>query len=82
MIKALKLRKAIITIVIGVFAVVVAQVMAKNNVNGSKIALGIAGGCFILGAILFLYPILFAKKIDNDGSEVELEPVEKKTGKV
>ncbi|RZL36931.1 MAG: isoleucyl-tRNA synthetase [Pedobacter sp.] len=77
MIKALKLRKAVVAIAIGILALVVAQIMTAYNVDGNRVVLGVSGVCLIIGAILFLYPILFAKKVDKDGDEVELKPVEK-----
>lgn len=77
MIKALKLRKAVVAIAIGIFALVAAQIMTAYNVDGNRVVLGVSGVCFIIGSILFLYPILFAKKVDKDGEEVELRPVEK-----
>ncbi|MFD0939806.1 isoleucyl-tRNA synthetase [Pedobacter boryungensis] len=77
MIKVLKLRKAVIAIILGIIALVVAQIMSSKRVTGSSYVLGLSGFLLIIGALLFLYPILFAKKIDNDGKVVELTPVEK-----
>ena len=51
--------------------------MSSYRVTGSSYVLGFSGFLMIIGALLFLYPILFAKKVDNDGEEVELKPVEK-----
>ena len=75
MIKQLRLRKAVIIVILGIVALIVAKVMEANRVEGKSIALGISGGLLILGALLFLYPILFAKKVDMDGKKVELQPV-------
>ena len=77
MIKILKLQKAILSIIIGVIALVIAQIMSSYRVTGSSYVLGLSGFLLIIGALLFLYPILFAKKVDNDADEVELKPVEK-----
>lgn len=77
MIRVLKLQKAVIAIIIGVLALIVAQVMSSRHVEGSNMVLALSGVCFIAGALLFLYPILFAKKADPDGKKVELEPVGK-----
>lgn len=75
MIKVLKLRKAVIAIVLGIVALVAARVMYSNKVEGSNMVLGISGLLLIIGALMFLYPILFAKKVDNEGEKVELKPI-------
>lgn len=75
MIKVLKLRKAVIAIVLGIIALIVAQIMSSKKLEGSSIVLGISGSLFIIGALLFLYPILFAKKVDNEGEKVALKPI-------
>ena len=75
MIKVLKLRKAVIAIVLGIVALIAARIMNSNKVAGSDVVLGISGVLLIVGALLFLYPILFAKKVDNEGTKVELKPI-------
>jgi len=75
MLKVLKLQKAVYLLILGIIALIVAQVMKTNEVEGSSFALGISGVFFIIGALLFLYPILFAKKADQDGKNVELQPM-------
>ena len=77
MIKVLKLQKAVIAIILGVIALVVAQIMSSNRVSGSSYVLGLSGFLLVIGALLFLYPILFAKKVDNEGEQVELKPIAK-----
>lgn len=79
MIKALKLGKAVIAIILGVIALIIAQIMSSNRVTGSSYLLGLSGLLLIIGALLFLYPILFAKKVDNEGDVVELKPAAKET---
>ena len=79
MIKVLKLQKAVIAIILGVLALVVAQVMSSRHIDGSNVVLSISGVLLIIGALLFLYPIIFAKKVDADGTNVELQPVAKKS---
>ena len=74
MIKVLRLKKGVIAIVLGIIALIVAQVMSSNHVDGSNILLGVSGGLLILGSLIFLYPILFAKKVDNEGEQVVLKP--------
>ena len=75
MIKILKLKKAIYIILLGIVALIVAQIMGNRKVEGSNIVLGISGVLLILGAFLSLYPVLFAKKVDKEGDNVELKPI-------
>ena len=77
MIRLLKLQKAVYLIVLGILAVVVAQIMSAKEINGAQFVLGVSGVFFIIGSIMFLYPIMFAKKIDNEGEKVELQPIAK-----
>ena len=77
MIKLLKLQKAVYLIVLGILAVVVAQIMSAKEITGDQFVLGLAGVFFIIGSLMFLYPILFAKKVDNGGKKVELQPIAK-----
>jgi len=77
MIKVLKLQKAVYAIILGVLALIAAQLMSSQKVEGSDIMLTISGILLIIGALLFLYPILFAKKVDSEGESVELKPVAK-----
>lgn len=77
MIRLLKLQKAVYLIVLGVLAVVASQIMSAKAITGDQIVLGIAGVLFIIGSLMFLYPILFAKKVDREGEKVELKPVAK-----
>ncbi|KQC00455.1 hypothetical protein [Pedobacter sp. Hv1] len=75
MIKVLKLRKAVIAIFLGIVALIAARIMYSNKLAGSDVVLGISGVLLIVGALLFLYPILFAKKVDREGAKVELKPI-------
>ena len=77
MIRVLKLQKAVYLIILGILTVVVSQIMSAKEIKGAQFVLGISGVCFIIGSLMFLYPILFAKKVDNDGKKVELQPMEK-----
>lgn len=80
MIKTLKLRKAIIALVLGIVSLIIAQIMSEKHITGSSYVLGLSGLLLIIGALLFLYPILFAKKVDdvnNGEEEVELKPIER-----
>jgi nitrate reductase gamma subunit len=78
MIKVLKLRKAVYIIILGILALVAAQIMSENKVNGSSFVLGLSGVLLIIGAFMLLYPIFFAKQVDSEGDSVELKPVGKK----
>ncbi|MFA6276872.1 MAG: isoleucyl-tRNA synthetase [Pedobacter sp.] len=77
MLKVLKLQKGVYSIILGILALIAARIMNSYKVEGSNFVLGVSGVLLIIGALLFLYPILFAKKVDNEGEEVELKPVEK-----
>jgi hypothetical protein len=77
MIKVLKLKKAVIAIILGILALIAAQIMSSRRMDGSNIMLSISGALLIIGALLFLYPIMFAKKVDQEGTNVELEPLGK-----
>lgn len=72
MIKAMKLQKAVIAIILGVLALVAYLIMDANEVSWSKYVLEASGLFLMLGAFLFLYPILFARQ-DKEGC-VELDP--------
>ena len=76
MIRVLKLQKAVYLIILGVLAVVASQVMNVKEIEGAQFVLGLAGAFFIIGSLMFLYPILFAKKVDMNGKKVELQPME------
>lgn len=73
MIKALKLQKAVVIIVLGLVALILTQLFHFESIKMYKTLLGISGALLIIGALLFLYPILFAKKLDSEGKVVELE---------
>jgi drug/metabolite transporter superfamily protein YnfA len=72
MIKKLKLQKAVIVLILGIIALVVYQVMSMREMESSIYALEAAGLFFMIGALLFLYPIVFGKK-DKEGN-VQLDP--------
>lgn len=72
MIKTLKLQKAVIAFILGIIALVVYWVLADQKNDSAPYFMEAAGVLFIIGALMFLYPILFAKK-DRAGC-VELDP--------
>ena len=71
MIKVLKLQRAVIALILGVLALIAYKIMDANKIDSSIYVLEAAGVLFILGAILFLYPVIFSKK-DKEGN-VELD---------
>jgi len=72
MIKVMKLQKAVIAIILGIIALVAYIIMSAKDISWSKYVLEASGLFLMLGALLFIYPILFAKK-DKEGC-VELDP--------
>jgi hypothetical protein len=72
MIKVLKLQKAVISIILGLLSLIVYFLIREQQNEVAIYFLEVAGFLFMLGALLFLYPILFAKK-DQSGA-VELDP--------
>jgi drug/metabolite transporter superfamily protein YnfA len=72
MIKTLKLQKAVIALILGVISLVIYKVLAEQKNDSATYFMEAAGVLFIAGALMFLYPILFAKK-DRAGC-VELDP--------
>ncbi len=67
MIKVLKLQKAVIAIILGIIALVVYLLIREQKSDVAIYFLEAAGLLFIVGALMFLYPILFAKK-DSSGA--------------
>lgn len=72
MIKVLKLQKAVYLIVLGIIGLIVFKVMEANKVDSGMYVLRLSGLLFLVGSIWFLYPIIFAKKVND--SEVQLDP--------
>jgi drug/metabolite transporter superfamily protein YnfA len=66
MIKVLKLQKAVIAIILGVIALVVYLLLREQKEEVSMYFLEASGVFFIAGALMFLLPIVLAKK-DSDG---------------
>ncbi|MCJ0741197.1 isoleucyl-tRNA synthetase [Pedobacter montanisoli] len=72
MIRKLRLNKAVWLLILGV----IMMVIAVNHTKGSKTLLAVAGILFIAGAFMLIYPVLFARKIEEKGKDiVELTPV-------
>ena len=72
MIKVLKLQKAMIAYVLGAIAAITYLFVRNDNGEQGRYLLTIAGICFMAGAIMSLYPIIFAKKTRQ--GLVELDP--------
>ncbi|MCX2450622.1 isoleucyl-tRNA synthetase [Pedobacter sp. PLR] len=68
----MKLQKAVFAIILGVIALVVYIILATNDQPAGIYALEIAGLFFMIGAILFLYPLWTAK--EDERGNVELDP--------
>ncbi len=75
MIRILKLQKAVISFVLGVFALIAYKIMSDQKSESSSFVLTVAGLLFVAGSLMLIYPILFAKK-DRRG-KVELDPEKK-----
>ncbi|RQO72200.1 isoleucyl-tRNA synthetase [Pedobacter sp. KBW06] len=80
MIKVLKLQKAVMAIVLGLIALIAYKVMDVNHLESGIYMLEFAGFLFVMGALLFLYPVFFAKK-DKEGN-VELDPEQQEEGTI
>lgn len=72
MIKILKLQKAVYLIILGVIGSIAYKVMEANKIESGIYVLKLSGMLFLIGALWFLYPILFAKKVNDE--EVQLDP--------
>jgi drug/metabolite transporter superfamily protein YnfA len=71
MIKVLKLQKAVIAIILGIILLVVFFILREQKNENAIYFLEATGVLFIAGALMFLYPILFAKK--DDYGSVQLD---------
>ena len=72
MIKVLKLQKAVWLIVLGIIGLVAFKIMEANKLESAIYALRLSGILFLAAAIWFVYPILQAKKVNDE--EVQLDP--------
>lgn len=73
MIKKMKLQKAVLAMLLGVFALVAYLILNANDIEWSKYILELSGLFLMLGALLFFYPILFARKDKNGTVELNSE---------
>lgn len=72
MIKVLKLQKAVYVIILGVIGLAAYKFIEPANAAYSVYVLKLSGLLFLVGAIWFLYPIMLAKKVNDE--EVQLDP--------
>ncbi|MOA44145.1 hypothetical protein D3C78_1663760 [compost metagenome] len=71
MIKVLKLQKAVYVIILGIIGLIAFKIMEANKIESGIYVLKLSGILFLIGAIWFLYPILFAKRVNE--VEVQLD---------
>lgn len=62
-------------IILGFLALIAYRIMVAKELDSSIYLLQLAGLCFLVGALMFLIPIVFAKK-DKSG-KVQLDPEKK-----
>ncbi|MCZ4245278.1 isoleucyl-tRNA synthetase [Pedobacter punctiformis] len=74
MIRLLKLQKAVFVIIAGVLSFIAYKIMDANEVKGAIYFEMLAGVLLIVGALWFLYPILFAKKDEDGNAEILTDP--------
>ncbi|WP_316816411.1 isoleucyl-tRNA synthetase [Pedobacter nyackensis] len=72
MIKVLRLQKAVYLIILGVVGLIAFKIMEANKIDSGIYVLKLSGLLFLAGAVWFVYPILFAKKVND--TEVQLDP--------
>lgn len=72
MIKVLKLQKAVYIIILGIIGLIAYKILEANRIDSALYVLKLSGVLFLVGGLWFLYPILFAKKVND--VEVQLDP--------
>lgn len=70
MIKLLKLQKPLCLIILGILSFITSRILYGANVKNGVYFEFASGALLVIGALWFLYPILFAKK--NDKGRVEI----------
>ncbi|WP_162618551.1 isoleucyl-tRNA synthetase [Pedobacter yulinensis] len=65
--KVVKVKRSGVAAVMGIVLAVAGTVMSSYKITGSVYVLQLAGVLMILAALLFLYPILIARK-DREGN--------------
>ncbi|SER07254.1 isoleucyl-tRNA synthetase [Pedobacter rhizosphaerae] len=74
MIKLLKLQKAVFVILLGIISFVAYRVLDAYEIKWGIYLEMLAGVLLMIGALWFLYPILFAKKDDDGNVEIITDP--------
>ncbi|WP_316804742.1 isoleucyl-tRNA synthetase [Pedobacter nototheniae] len=74
MIKLLKLQKAVFVIITGILSFIAYKILDANEVSGSIYFEMLSGVLLIVGALWFLYPILFSKKDEDGNAEILTDP--------
>ncbi|SMC69824.1 isoleucyl-tRNA synthetase [Pedobacter nyackensis] len=72
MIKVLRLQKAVYIIILGIIGLIAFKIMEANKIESAIYVLKLSGVLFLVGSVWFLYPIFFAKKVNE--VEVQLDP--------
>lgn len=76
MIKVLRLQKAVYLIILGIVGLIAFKIMEANRIDSGIYVLKLSGLLFLGGAVWFIYPILFARKVND--TEVQLDPEKQK----
>ena len=74
MIKLLKLQKAVLVLILGVFSYIAYRILDANEVSWARYLQMLSGVLVMVGALWMLYPILFAKKDDDGNAEIITDP--------
>lgn len=70
MIRLLKLQKAVYLIVLGILSFIISRILYGNQSKSGIYFEMISGALLMIGALWFLYPVLFAKKNSDGNVEV------------
>ena len=73
MIKVLKLQKAVYVILLGIIGLIAYQIMSMNKIQSSIYVLKLSGLLFLIGSLWLIYPILFAKKVNDQEVQLDAE---------
>ncbi|MCX2477138.1 isoleucyl-tRNA synthetase [Pedobacter sp. MC2016-05] len=74
MIKLLKLQKAVLVLILGVFSFVAYRILNANEVSWARYFQILAGILVMVGALWMLYPVLFAKQDKDGNAEIITDP--------
>ncbi|MEQ7798689.1 isoleucyl-tRNA synthetase [Pedobacter sp. ASV1-7] len=71
MIKVLKLQKAVFLIILGIVGLIAFKIMEADKIESAIYVLKFSGILLLVGSVWLLYPIMFAKKVNEE--EVQLD---------